>query len=221
MAPLISILCILGSYGLGSLSAGLWFAHRAGVDLRAIGSGNIGAANVGRALGRRAELWVLVLDALKGTLATSLFGLALLQLGHDPLVATAAGVAAVAGHCFPFYAPTQGGKGVATSLGVILAFSPSTAAIAVLSYITVRRSSQLPSLAALIATAIALVASVWLSPSHTLPIALLAAMIVLRHEDNLRRLLAGTELGGSESVGHPQAGSTPHQNAAVDPKDRA
>ncbi len=163
------------------------------VDLRTTGSGNIGATNVARTLGKGAGILTLLLDAGKGTAAV-LAAYAIAGTG-DPLVPAAAGGAAFLGHLFPVYLGFRGGKGVATALGVILAVSPPAAGILVLLFAAVFATTRFVSLGSLVAAA-------GLTPSMLLlgapvPCLALAAgisvMVFWSHRDNIRRLLAGEE----------------------------
>jgi acyl phosphate:glycerol-3-phosphate acyltransferase len=179
---------VLG-YLLGSIPFGLLLTRAAGLgDIRAIGSGNIGATNVLRTGRKGLAAATLLLDAAKALVAVLLAG----YFGAD--AALVAGAGAVLGHMFPVWLGFKGGKGGATVLGTFLGLSwPIVvvgAAVYVLSAIIFRYSS----LATLLATAIAAASAWWLSPR---PVAMLAAVLVLfvwaKHHENIRRLLAGTE----------------------------
>ncbi|MEM1418486.1 MAG: glycerol-3-phosphate acyltransferase, partial [Myxococcota bacterium] len=135
---LVDLALVGVAYLLGSVSFGLLAARRAGVDLRAVGSGNVGATNVGRALGKATGRRVLALDLLKGCLA--MLGPLLLRGATSP-VAAAAGVAAVAGHCWPVFHGFRGGKGAATGLGVLLVAVPIAGALAGLTFALVKKAS--------------------------------------------------------------------------------
>jgi len=180
---------------LGSLPCGYWLARAKGVDIRKKGSGNIGATNVGRILGKEWGYLVFALDGLKGWLSVWL-ATEFLQAGDTGSVLT--GVAAVAGHVFSPWLNFKGGKGVATSAGVLLGLAPAvlmgTAAIWGISF-AVKRIVSVSSLLA--ATAFPLLA-MWLEPGR--PALLFAAFVLAglvwyRHRDNLQRLMQGTENG--------------------------
>jgi glycerol-3-phosphate acyltransferase PlsY len=178
-------------YLLGSIPTGVLVARRRGVDLRTVGSGNIGATNVARALGRRAGVLVLVLDALKG-LAAVLLALALRP--SEPWLA-GAGLAAVVGHLFPVWLRLQGGKGVATSVGVLLGLLPAAGAAAALAYLLVYGKTRTSSLGSLTAATAGLFAAPFVASS--VPRLALAGVlfltIVVTHRENIARLVRGEE----------------------------
>ncbi|MFK7985380.1 MAG: glycerol-3-phosphate acyltransferase [Sandaracinaceae bacterium] len=182
----------LGAYLFGSVSFGLIAARRAGVDLRAEGSGNVGATNVGRLLGKRTGRVVLLLDALKGALPTAAaFGL----LGPESPWTAGTGVAAVVGHCFPLWHGLRGGKGAATAAGVMLAAVPWAGVAAALAYGVLKKATHRASVGSLGGAAVgAGVAWAWLgqSPRAWMALAILA-VVALRHTSNIGRLLRGEE----------------------------
>lgn len=171
----------------GSVPWGVIIAKRRGVDIRAQGSGNIGATNVGRVLGIADGLLVLFLDATKGWLVT----LAAARLDGYLWVVAATGFAAVLGHCFSPWLGGKGGKGVATALGVFIIVSPPLALVAVSVFLVVAGRTRIPALGSLggvtSATVYAFVTS---APA---PVQLLAlattALLVYTHRGNLARLL--------------------------------
>src|SRR4051794_37030319 len=124
MSEVALVLALVAAYGVGSISSGFLIARRAGLeDIRSHGSGNIGATNVLRTLGWRSAVFVLGLDALKGA-----FGVLLLRfLGGSLEWQALGGVAAMAGHVWPFTLGFRGGRGVATGIGVLLALDPLAA----------------------------------------------------------------------------------------------
>lgn len=202
-------LLVVAAYLLGAVPFGLILARLRGVDIRREGSGNIGATNVGRVLGRGWGRLCLVLDAAKG-LAPAL--LARFLLAREPLDATAAlqwtsvAAAAVLGHTFPVYLGFRGGKGVATTVGVALGVFPYyTAAIvaALAAYALVRYGSGYVSAGSLtiaivfpLAVAIDLMARGRAWSAHWPLVALavlLGALIIVRHTGNVKRLLSGQE----------------------------
>ena len=183
----------------GSIPMGYLLARLRGVDIRKLGSGNIGATNVMRQQGKRLGLLTLLLDILKGVLPT--FAAAHFAGGR---VGAATGLLAVVGHCYSIFLKGKGGKGVATGLGVFLALAPLAvlAGLAVfLIVIAIQRTVSLGSISA----ALSLPIASWLLhyPPETVSAALLAGgIIVLRHKDNIKRIRAGTEsrLGGKGST---------------------
>jgi len=205
----IYILVILAAYLLGSVPFGFIIAAAHGKDLRKIGSGNIGATNLARALGRRWAFACFGLDVLKGLIPTAAAGL---FFGGRPSAAQfglwlAVGCAAILGHVFSLYLGFKGGKGVATSFGVAIGLWPyyticAAAAIAVWTAVVLAgRYVSLASIAAAAAFPLALAAGMVLFPSWRfgrlwpLVIAAVAlpAMVITRHRGNIRRLLSGTE----------------------------
>jgi glycerol-3-phosphate acyltransferase PlsY len=206
---------MLGAYLLGSIPFGLMVSRLKGVDIRKHGSGNLGATNVGRGLGRRWGILVLLLDAMKG--ATSSIGTSVF-LNHenfvsgslDPttrdLIWLGTGVCCVIGSIAPVYLRFRGGKGVAATLGVILGIYPYLTLPAVVSitlWAMVLGITRYVSLSSIIAVAILPLAFLvfswrenWPLNQHYPLLCLTVAMtfvIVFRHRGNIRRLLAGTE----------------------------
>jgi glycerol-3-phosphate acyltransferase PlsY len=205
----------IGAYLIGSIPFGLLIAGAHGKDLRSIGSGNIGATNVSRAIGRKWGYLCFVLDVLKGSMPVLLTGLVLRNSGGDSygerivvlFLWVGVGVAAVVGHVFPIYLRFKGGKGVATSFGVALGLWPYLTVCAViailvwLAVVFVWRYVSLASIVAAVSFPTALVVATALLPgwkfSELWPLLLVAVaipvMVILRHRENIGRLLAGTE----------------------------
>jgi glycerol-3-phosphate acyltransferase PlsY len=181
---------VVAGYLLGSIPFGLLVARLRGVDLRAVGSGNIGATNVARALGKPTGLAVLALDAIKGFAPTFAAARA---LGDD--AACAAGLAAILGHILPVWLRFRGGKGVATGLGVFAALAPVAAGISVACYAVVVAATRLSSLGSLVG-ATALLVGMVVTGRTPLVLGLGAAvwlLIVVKHRGNIRRLIRGEE----------------------------
>ena len=190
-AASVPMLCasLAGGYLLGSIPFGLIFTRLAGLgDVRAIGSGNIGATNVLRTGRKGLAAATLLGDALKGTVAV-LIGL---RFNLEP--ALAAGLGAFLGHLFPVWLGFKGGKGVATFLGVLLALSPVALAAFAAIWLGLAFSLRYSSLAALAASAATPVV-LWAlgQPGVAWLFLLLAALLWWKHAPNIRRLLAGTE----------------------------
>lgn len=186
---------IAGAYLLGSIPVGLLFARARGIDIRVAGSGNIGATNVARTVGKRLGLVVLLLDALKGALPMLLLRWLDLAARVHPLVLTACGVAAIAGHCFPVWLRFRGGKGVATSLGVFLAVDPALVGIAVAVFAVLYALFRIVSVGSLVA-ALSFLVLLWLFHRPPAEIALGVAgtaIIVIKHRGNIGRLLRREE----------------------------
>jgi glycerol-3-phosphate acyltransferase PlsY len=183
-------LVAIAAYLLGSVPFGIVMTRLFGLgDLRRIGSGNIGATNVLRTGNKTAAALTLILDAGKGGIAVLI---ARALVGED--AAQIAGLAAFFGHCFPVFLGFRGGKGVATFLGTLLALFWPAGIAACLTWLLVAAVSRISSLSALVA---AVASPVWVQllgrPEAVLLCILLAALILLRHRDNIRRLQEGTE----------------------------
>jgi glycerol-3-phosphate acyltransferase PlsY len=192
-----SVLPILLGYGVGSLPLGYLVANRAkGLDLRRVGSGNVGAANVYRTAGLALALIVVLVDIAKG--ASSVFFVARWTTGAaDPI---AAGVAAIIGHVYPVWLRFHGGKGVATACGVFWMLAPLATALSAAVFVIVVWLTRYVSLGSIVAT-LALPPLAWFT-DKSIPVivgaAVAAALIVQRHHANLARLQQGSErrLGG-------------------------
>lgn len=184
-------------YAAGSVPFGLLFAALFGLgDLRAIGSGNIGATNVLRTGNKIAAACTLIADMLKGLIPTIW-----LLTAEGDLAAQCAGLGAMLGHCFPVWLRFKGGKGVATFLGVILGLSWIAGAAACVAWLIGAAITRISSAAALIATvATPIVLMVVDGPRAVLCGLLLTVIVWTRHAGNIGRLLRGTEprIGGSK-----------------------
>ena len=182
---------LLACYLLGSLPFGLLIAGAKGIDLRKTGSGNIGATNVLRSIGKWAALFTLLGDSLKGAAAVGIARV----LGLDAAWQGMAGFCAVMGHNFSIFLKLKGGKGVATSLGVMAILSPLTGAFAVAVWLAAAFLTRYSSLAALLAFASLPAASYLLGASKpvVLTAAALALLIIVRHTGNIKRLIRGDE----------------------------
>ena len=200
-----SILVALGGYLLGSIPFGLVLTRLAGLgDIRKIGSGNIGATNVLRTGNKALAAATLLLDAGKGAVAV-LIARYCLPDAFGQEAAIMAGGGAFLGHLFPVWLKFRGGKGVATTLGILLAIAWPVGVIACLVWLLVAFVFRYSSLAALIAVAAAPVAAWFLADHQTTGLALFLAIVIwLRHHENITRLLKGEEskirLGGSKKT---------------------
>ncbi|GGK16725.1 glycerol-3-phosphate acyltransferase 1 [Deinococcus malanensis] len=187
----IVVLAVAASYLIGSIPAAAWVARTRGVDIRTVGSGNSGATNVLRSLGKGPALAVAVFDILKGALAVWL-GRA---LGLDPMWAALCGVAAVVGHNFSPFLRFRGGKGVASSFGTIAAIDPVVGAGAFVLGLGCMWLTRFVSAGSILGAvnaavvAIALGRPLWLMAVMVV----LAALLIWQHRDNVDRLRAGTE----------------------------
>lgn len=190
MTP-IALLAALVSYLLGSIPAAAWVARLRGVDIRRVGSGNSGATNVLRSLGKGPALVVAAFDILKGALAVGL-GRA---LGLDEPWAALCGVLAVVGHNFSPFLGFRGGKGVATSFGTVAALHPAVGASAFTLAISCMWLTRFVSAGSVVGAAAVVVLSLalhlpgWLTGVMTF----LAALLVWQHRGNVHKLRAGTE----------------------------
>lgn len=184
------LFAIAFGYLCGSIPFGLLLARRAGVDVRRVGSGNIGATNVARSTSTRLGLATLALDAAKGALPVALAR----WLANDQ-VAACAGLAAFLGHVFPVSLRFAGGKGVATALGVLATLSPAVAAVALLVFVAVFAVSRFVSAASIAAALGAAAAAALLGYPGAIvaTIVVMTVVVVVRHRQNLARLRAGTE----------------------------
>ena len=181
---------IFPGYLFGSVPFGLLLTQMAGLgDIRSIGSGSIGATNVLRTGNKWLAAATLLLDAGKGAVAVGVF----LILG-PPDAALWSGLGAVIGHLFPVWLGFKGGKGVATGLGVMLTLAWPVAVTGCVVWLLVAVITRMSSLASLVAVAVTPVAALYLANGKIAWLALgIAAMLIARHHENIRRLLAGTE----------------------------
>lgn len=185
-------LIVLCAYLTGSIPTGLLLAKAfGGVDIRTQGSGNIGATNVYRTMGRKVGILTLAGDCLKGLVPV----LAAKWLGLPDVWIAAVGLAAFLGHIFPVFLKFRGGKGVATALGVFLATSPLAVLAALGVFIIVLVAWRFVSLASITAAAFmpALAALIDRNPVIVAMSLLIAATVILKHHENIRRLRNGTE----------------------------
>ncbi len=208
------ITLVLLSYLLGSIPTGFLVAKAKGVDIRSVGSGNIGATNVFRILGKGAGIFVLTADAVKGALAVlwiapwvqrlaegSFIGRSMFYLDAFPnlderdWLSVLAGICAILGHNYTCWLRFKGGKGIATTAGVFAALAPAAFGIALAAWLVVFAASRYVSLASIVA-AVALPLAVWLTGNGGLLIGVstaLGALAIYKHKANIERLRAGTE----------------------------
>jgi acyl phosphate:glycerol-3-phosphate acyltransferase len=192
-----NIILLVLAFVLGSIPFGIITAKVKGVDLKKVGSGNIGATNVLRSLGKWPAILTLLGDILKGTLAVAIGKYS----GVEPLYEGLIGMSAILGHNFSIFLGFRGGKGVATSLGVLFIYIPHVAVITLLIWIVVVLITKYSSLGAIVSFA--------LLPLNVLLInfqdktklfisVLISFFILIRHQENIKRLIAGTE----RKIGH-------------------
>lgn len=191
------IALLLAAYLLGSVPFGYIVGRVRGIDVRQHGSGNVGASNVMRLLGVPAGILVLLLDALKGYMGVAMMRMA----GYDtPELLLLAGLCAVAGHTWSVFLRFRGGRGVATSLGVLIALAPAVAAVAFFTWVVVLLLTRYISLSSVVAGAVLPIAMILFKQPgvYILGGFVIFMLDVYRHVPNFRRLLAGTE----PKIGH-------------------
>lgn len=190
------MLAAIAGYLLGSISFAVLIARSRGVDIFKVGSGNPGATNVLRALGKKWGYLCFLLDAFKGVAAVLIgFGLATRFGGHPEYLAVVVLLFAILGHSFSLFLRFRGGKGVATTIGGLLALMPMVFLIGAILWLVVFYSTRYVSLASLVLGA-SLPISAWFTNASTLGLILclaLAILIAVRHRSNIQRLLNGTE----------------------------
>ena len=200
MAILGYIIVALGGYLLGSIPTGYLVARARGIDIRTVGSKNMGATNVFRTLGTGPGIFVLLMDALKGFAASfwlaglllPLFGLANSEPQTNHLVA---GLAAVLGHNYTCWLQFKGGKGIATTAGVFLALAPVAVGIAIGLWVVALVLTRYVSIASILA-AVALPTAVWFTKENLalrLIAIILGSLAIYKHKANIQRLMNGTE----------------------------
>ena len=202
MVILCYVLTALAAYLLGSIPTGFIAGKARGIDIRTVGSGNIGATNALRILGKPVGITVLLIDALKGWLAVRVVAFwcekALLPpgtTGADPSAAILAGMCVVLGHNYTCWLGFKGGKGIATSAGVLAALVPWALLIILSLWFVLCAATRIVSVGSIIA-AFALPFASWLTTRDwtlTLVAGALGALAIYKHKANIQRLLAGTE----------------------------
>jgi acyl phosphate:glycerol-3-phosphate acyltransferase len=188
---LSEIILVIASYLLGSVPTGLLLGKALGVDIRAAGSGNIGATNVYRTLGRKVGIITLLGDCLKGLIPV----LAAHWLGLPDIWTAAAGCAAFLGHVYTVFLRFKGGRGVATALGVFLGTSPLAVLAAIGVFALVLWKWRYVSLASITTAASMplLVAGIDGRPLIIAMTLVIAAIVIWKHNENISRLRSGTE----------------------------
>jgi glycerol-3-phosphate acyltransferase PlsY len=188
---LLVILVIVLAYLCGSVPTGVLLTKRLGLDIRQMGSGNVGATNVARSAGKKVGLFTLLGDIVKGLIPV--LGVRFFDLGETALACAA--VAALLGHVFSPFLGFSGGKGVATGLGVLLGVAPPVILLALFVFIVTFAVSRIVSLASLVAAAVTPLLLWWFAYPHARVYAglLIALLIIVRHRENIIRLLNGEE----------------------------
>jgi len=200
------ILTALAAYLLGSIPTGFLAAKAKGVDIRAVGSGNIGATNAMRALGKPMGIFVLLMDCAKGFLACFLGTFICIAISNKDFFdeppmpmerfAIVAGIFAVLGHNYTCWLKFKGGKGIATTAGVYLALAPWAVLVALIVFILAVLLTRYVSVGSISAAA-ALPVTVWVMSPDNLPLGIvttaLGALAIYKHKSNIQRLMDGTE----------------------------
>ncbi|MFQ5904553.1 MAG: glycerol-3-phosphate 1-O-acyltransferase PlsY [Candidatus Binatia bacterium] len=186
-----AVLMLLFAYLLGSVPTGFLLGSLSGVDVRQAGSGNVGATNVARVVGKKQGLMTLVGDAAKGFIPAFLSP----QLGFSFTITSLAALAAFLGHLYPVFLRFQGGKGVATALGIFLGLAPMATLVLVFVFSFVAMVSRAVSLASLVAAGLAPIVFWFFSYPHPFVwlSLLIALLIIFRHRENIQRLISGAE----------------------------
>jgi glycerol-3-phosphate acyltransferase PlsY len=176
---------------MGSIPFGVLIARVRGVDLKKVGSGNIGATNVLRTMGKAPAFLTLTGDVLKGAIPV----LAANYLLHNPTLEGIVGLAAILGHNFSLFLRLRGGKGVATSIGVLFVYSPYAAAATVVLWLAAIFLTRYSSLGAIVSFGLLPVSMYLFDNSREKLIVsfVMAALLMIRHADNINRLIRGTE----------------------------
>ncbi|REL32758.1 glycerol-3-phosphate 1-O-acyltransferase PlsY [Thalassotalea euphylliae] len=181
---------IVIAYLLGSISSAILICRLLGLpDPRSTGSKNPGATNVLRISNKATAATVLLLDVLKGTLPV--WGAYF--MGVEPIWLGVVGMAACLGHMFPIFFELKGGKAVATAFGVLVPIGIDLGVLLLLTWIIVAKSTRYSSLAAIVTVLLAPLYVWLLKPLYVYPVLMLSALIVIRHKDNISRLIKGTE----------------------------
>jgi glycerol-3-phosphate acyltransferase PlsY len=212
MNLLPSIGAVLAAYLIGSLSFAVIVSRLMGLsDPRSYGSKNPGATNVLRSGNKTAAILTLVLDALKGYVPVVAALLLAPRWGWSEETVAWVGLAAFVGHLWPVFFRFQGGKGVATAAGVLLAINPWLGLATLVSWLIIAAFFRYSSLASIVAALFAPFYQllIWGGGPAALPIIVMSLLLVWRHEGNIRKLLAGTE----SRIGQKAAAPQPHAHA--------
>ena len=193
--PLALSLLVLAAYLLGAIPNGLLIARLKGVDLQKVGSGNIGATNVFRCVGKGWGVLAFVLDAVKGFVPAFFFP-GLLE-SAPPWLGLACGAAAVAGHNWPVWLKFKGGKGVSTSAGMLLGIAPAAVGIGFAVFAATVALTRFVSLGSILAAVAVPAAYLWMNGADNRLLAgalvLMGLLVIVKHRANVGRLLKGTE----------------------------
>lgn len=193
---LFGLLAAVASYFLGAIPTAAWLARARGIDIRSVGSGNSGATNAMRALGKGPALGVAIFDIVKGALAVGLASWLLPGSVWIPIC----GLLVVIGHNFSVFLGGKGGKGVATSFGTLVVLLPSVALFAILVAVFMMWLTRFVSAGSILGGAVAILMPWWLRWAgaefpvwHGVACGLLGALLIWQHRDNIGRLTSGNE----------------------------
>lgn len=188
-------LALVAAYVVGSIDFAVIVARMHGVDIHKVGSGNPGASNVLRSIGRLPAAMVLVGDTLKGVIGAAMGMIAAGSVDFQVEWAFLAGFAAVVGHCYPVFHRFRGGKGVATGLGVLLFTVPIVGVIVVAGWLILVKLTKTASISSLIAVAASVPLAIWQGVQGMSLVWLLATvvLVVWRHRANIQRVFRGSE----------------------------
>ncbi|MCE9686519.1 glycerol-3-phosphate 1-O-acyltransferase PlsY [Shewanella sp. AS16] len=187
---LLTLLMLVAAYLAGSVSSAVLVCRLRGLpDPRTQGSGNPGATNVLRIGGASSAVMVLLFDMLKGAVPTYIA----YRLGVDAVALGLIAIAACLGHIYPIFFGFKGGKGVATAFGAMAPIGDDLALCLLASWVVLVLISRYSSLAAILTALLAPLYTWWLDDRFTIPVAMLSTLIIIRHKDNIQRLLRGEE----------------------------
>ena len=200
MTELINVLLIVAAYLLGSIPTAVWIGKAFyDIDVREHGSGNAGATNTFRVLGKKAGVPVLTIDILKGWLAANLAYINGYDIGSEEFVnlQLALGLVALMGHIFPIYVGFKGGKGIATLLGVVLAIQPYAALVAIGVFLMIFLSTNYVSLSSIVAAITFPIITIIIFHAKVQSLIMfsmfIAVIVLITHQKNIERLLKGEE----------------------------
>ena len=197
----ITIICFLGAYLLGSVPSAVWIGKNFyGIDVRQHGSGNAGATNTLRVLGKKAGFIVLGIDALKGFAAASLAIYILPDAGDENLLLIykmVLGFVAVLGHVYPVFAGFKGGKGIATLLGIVMALNAWLALYCFILFVLTVSITRYISVGSMLSAMVSPLIAFWLNHYNINPLfyfcCVVAILVIFTHRSNIKRLAAGSE----------------------------
>jgi glycerol-3-phosphate acyltransferase PlsY len=197
----ITIICFLGAYLLGSVPSAVWIGKNFyGIDVRQHGSGNAGATNTLRVLGKKAGFIVLGIDALKGFAAASLAIFILPDAGdenHILIYKMVLGFVAVLGHIYPVFAGFKGGKGIATLLGIVIALNAWLALYCFVLFVLTVSITRYISVGSMLSAMVSPLIAFWLNHYNINPLfyfcCVVAMLVIYTHRSNIKRLAVGSE----------------------------